>query len=484
MLKAILGNSFFSLVADAAARASQTLLLVLVVRRLGESAVGLFTLGSNYTLILLPIALWGLDEILIRDIAHARDQAERYFTHFFVVRLTIGLSIWALLTVLLMTLRPYSSEANSFVALMGGVIIGDSLSRLGGSLFVALERVWLPATVSFCVGALRLSAGTATLLSGQSMRVLAYVLLVTSWVQAGTMTWFSQRRVGPERFRFKASFCRKQLKAGFPFVPIALFMAFESQLGGIFLSFFHSQAAVGHYGMANAVISAVALLSQAIRLGIFPTMARFYQNESERFLRLYESSWRYLSIISLPIVILIILLSDPLIDFIYGRSVEPASVTLQLLAPTLFFYFVNIPNARLMILHNSQRIMARFFGISAGVSILVSVFLVPRFGPQAVGVARVASMSILFILNCMYVHQNIQRIQLWYLVWPSLGAGAGMVFAVFIALADQSAWLRFVSGATVYGSLLVLLGAIPKSDWRWMRQRIEGWIAPDDNNPF
>ncbi|MFW6116316.1 MAG: flippase [bacterium] len=486
MLKTILSNSFFSLVADAANRASQTLLVILVVRRLGESAVGLFTLGNNYVLLLLPIALWGLDEILIRDTANNRGQAARYFTHFFMIRLAIALGVWVFMTVALMALRPYSPEANRFVALFGGVIIGNALSRLGGSLFVALERIWVPASVSLCVGALQLAAGTVVLLSGQGVETLAVVLLLASWVQAATMTWLGRRHLhlGLERFKFRTSFCQKQLKAGFPFVPIALFMAFESQLGAIFLSFYHSQAVIGYYGMANALISAVALFSQAIRLGIFPAMARFYQDEFEQFVQLYERSWRYLSVTSLPIVILVVLLSDPLMHLIYGRTAQPATVTLQLLAPTLFFYFVNIPNARLIILHKSQRVMARFFGISASVSVLTSIFSVPRFGPQAVAVARVASMGILFALNCIYVHRNILPLRLWHLVWPSLGASVGMVFTVFVALADQSVWLQSLVGALVYASLLVCLGAIPTSDRRWMRQQVQGWAVSDGNKPF
>jgi len=475
MLRSVLSNSFFSLVSDVAYRLSLALLLILVARRLGEAVAGVFTLSTNYILVISAIALWGLDQLLIREVAHNRSLSTRYFVHFFAVRLVISPILWVLLAALLLGLHPYLPQTNRFIALVGATLVGDSISNLGQSLFVAIERVWLSALVSVCVSTLRLITGAVVISYGLEVKALALVLVLTSWIQATVLTWLAYRYLRPAGFRFEADFCWRQLGAGFPFVPIVLFIALENQLGGILLSFFHSEAAVGYYGMANVVVSALALLSQAVRVGLFPTMARLYRAERDHFVRLYECSWRYLSIVSLPTVILVVLLSDRIIHLVYHRTAPQAIATLQWLTLTLLFYFLNIPNARLMILDERQRILAHFFGISVGANVLVCLLFIPHYGPQAVAVARVVSMGTLFMLNCVYVYRRVLALWPWHFIWQPLAASAIMALVVFGALSSCPDYLRSLIGVVVYSALLIYLKAIPASEWLWLRQRLACW---------
>lgn len=475
MLRSVLSNSFFALVSDVAHRLSLALLLILVTRRLGEAVAGVFTVSTNYMLILSAVALWGLDQLLIREVAHNHSLSTRYFVHFLAIRLVIPSILWLLLTVLLLGLHPYLPQTSRFIVLAGGTLVGDSISNLGQSLFVALERVWLSALVSVCAGFLRLITGAIAVSYGLEVEVLALILILTSWIQAVVLTWLAYRYLSLTGFRFETGFCWRQLGAGFPFVPIALFIALENQLGGILLSFFHSETAVGYYGMANVIVSALALLSQALRVGIFPAMARLYRTERDHFVRLYERSWRYLSIVSLPIVVLVVLLSNQIVHFIYRRVAPQATLTLQWLAPTVLFYFLNIPNARLMILDGRQRMLVQFFSISAGANVLVCLLFIPRYGPQAVAAARVVSMSILFVLNCAYVYRRILALQPWRLIWQPLTASLIMALVVFVILSARPDYVRSLIGTAVYGVLLICLGAIPSTEWVWLRQRLAFW---------
>jgi O-antigen/teichoic acid export membrane protein len=324
-----------------------------------------------------------------------------------------------------------------------------------------------------CSGLVRLVASVLVVSdsSGLGLWALASILVVTSWLQAGVLSWLAAMHLRLSEFHFDAGFCWRQLVAGFPFVPITLFIALETQLGGILLSAFHSEEMVGAYGMANVIISGIALLSHAFRVGVFPVMARLYQVERSRFVRLYELSWRYLSIVSFPAVVLVVMLSNRIIRLVYQRTPAQAIATLQWLAPTLLFYFLSIPNARLMILENRQRILARFLGIGVVANIAVCLLLIPRYGSVAVAVARVASMCALLLLNSAYVYRRILPVRPWRLVWQSLTASATMALVVLI-MYESADYVRGFSGLVVYGILLICLKAIPPSDWLWLRQRL------------
>jgi O-antigen/teichoic acid export membrane protein len=475
MLRSVLSNTFFSLISDVANRLSSALLLILIARELGESAAGVFTLSTNYVLILSAVALWGLDQLLIRDVAHDRSRSSQYFRHFLVIRVVLAPLLWLLLVALLFGLRPYTPDTNRFIALVGGTLLGTSVSNLGQSLLIALERVWLSALASLVSSALLLTASVISIAYGGQMEILALILVLSNWGQAAMLTWMVRGHLQRVGSGFDLGFCWRQLGAGFPFVPIGLFIAVEAQLGSILLSLFHSEAMVGYYGMANVIISGLALLSQALRVGIFPAMARLYRVEHPRFVRLYERSWRYLTMVSLPAVILLILLSDQIIRMVYQQSAPEAVATLQWLAPTLIFYFLNIPNARLMILDGQQKILARLFAISTAANVAAGLLLIPGYGAQAVGIARLVSMSVFFSLNLVYVERNILPSQPWRFVWPSVVSSAVMALVVFAILPAWPAYARGLVGIATYGVLLVGLRAIPADEWAWLRRRLAAW---------
>jgi O-antigen/teichoic acid export membrane protein len=306
--------------------------------------------------------------------------------------------------------------------------------------------------------------------------MIAALLVAASWLQAAVLTWSVREHLWPAGFRFDMSFCRRELAAGFPFVPIALFIALEAQLGGILLSLFRSEAAVGYYGMANTIVAALALLSQAVRIGIFPAMAETYQADGERFARLYRRMWRYLSIIAMPLVVLLVLLAGWLIHTLYRSSAPDAVTTLQLLAPTLVFYFINIPNARLMILESRQRVLAALFAVSGAANLLAGLLLIPLYGAPGVAVARVVSMSILFGLMQYYVYKKILAVPVWRYLWKPLVATAAMAVVLFLPLASASLVVRCLVGTGLYAALLLVLKAIPPEEWRWLRAR---WDSRD-----
>jgi O-antigen/teichoic acid export membrane protein len=472
MLKSILSNSLYSLISDVADRFSLALLFVLIVRSLGESVAGVLTLSTNYVLLLSSIAFWGLDQLLIRDVAADRLLSARYFGHFYLVRLAISPVLWLVLAALVLGFRPYLPSTNRFVALVGGMLVGDSISSLGRALFVTWQRAWLSAFLSVGTAILRLGVGVAILELDLNVEWLALLLAVTSWVQAGAMTWIAVRHLDVENFRFDSRFCWHQLKASLPFIPIGLSMAIEAQFGSILLSFWWSEATIGAYGSANVIISALALLSQAIRVGVFPVMASLYRDDRARLADLIARAWRYLAIISQPVAVLTILFASQIMYLVY-RRVNPASVaTLSWLALTLCFYFMNIPNARLMILDGRQSIMARFFGLSAVVNVLLSLWLIPVRGAQAVAISRVISMGTLFVLNAIYVYRYVLPIGPWVLVWKPLLAGAALVAVIMVLPAGVSDLLRAVLGVLAYLVALVILRTWSREEWLWVRQRL------------
>ena len=110
----VLQNSLLNLIASISQRAGQALVFILIARFLSNKDAGAYSLANTYTSILLAFSFWGLDQILIREVAKREEVAGRYVTGFLLLRLVLSLLLWLALA-LVMPLLPYSAQSKQLI---------------------------------------------------------------------------------------------------------------------------------------------------------------------------------------------------------------------------------------------------------------------------------------------------------------------------------------------------------------------------------
>jgi len=442
--------------------------MILVARRMGEVGAGIFTLGNNYVFLLLPVVQWGLDQLLVRDLANRAHLAGQYFVNFLFARIVLALVLWIGLTLISFCVYSYSFSVIYFIAILGGVLVSDGVIDLVHNLFVVLDCSKYSTFVSLGAGVLRAVVGSGVILGGYSIRVLAMILVLIGWLQASLMIVFARRVLTFTSLQLDLAFVFRKLKVSFPITIIGFLIAIESQMGGIFLSFFRGEQALGIYGMANVVISASVMLSKALRVGIFPLLARLYDNRKRDLLIVYQRLWRFLVFFAFLITAFVILFSGKIMHILYGFDGEESRSLLIILTPLLIFYFLNIPSARMMILANRQKRMASFFLVSTGVNLVASFLGARLFGSVGIASARIASMSCLFFLNTVYVHSRIYSWSPWRTIGRGSAALIGMLTAFFLTIQFMPIVLSSMLSLLVYITIIILLKGVPLSDICWL----------------
>jgi O-antigen/teichoic acid export membrane protein len=468
MLKSLLSNSFFTLIFDLSNRFSWAILMILVGRRMGEVGAGIFALGNNYVFLLLPVVQWGLDQLLVKDLADGSYLAGRYFGNFLFARIVLALILWVGLIISVFCILSYSCMTTHFVALLGGVLISDGIIDLAHNLFVIFDSSKYSTFVSLGAGLLRAVGGAGVILGGYSIRLLAVVLVLVGWLQATVMILLAFRLLSMAPLKIDLAFIFGKLKISFPITIVGFLIATESQIGGIFLSFFRGEAALGVYGMANVVIAALAMLSKALRVGVFPLLARLYDNGKHDLLIVYQRLWRFLVFFAFLITAFVILFSGKIMHILYGFDGDESRSLLIILTPLLIFYFLNIPSARMMILANRQKRMASFFLVSTGVNLVASFLGARLFGSVGIASARIASMSCLFFLNTVYVHSRICSWSPWRTIGRGSAALIGMLAAFFLTMQFMPIVLSSMLSLLVYITIIILLNGVPLSDICWL----------------
>lgn len=417
----VLQNSLLNLLASVSQRAGQALVFVLIVRVLGDEDAGIYNLANSYTSILLAFSLWGLDQLLIREVARRRQDAERFLSGFLPLRLVLSLLLWALLA-LIMPLLPYSNDGKHLILVMALSIVPASISNLYQSIWIAFEDVRAISAIMLVFSIMRLVGGAAFLIGGQPILWIGYLFLAVSVLELVANVWVtswrkSTHQISVSRWRPDIGFWVASMKTATPLIIVSLVLIVEYQFDVVILSLFHPEAEVGVYSKASMLLTLLLFLTRSYQLAIFPAIARAFEEGRDRLQRVYGRSLGLLVSGALVIALLVIVLAHPALDLLYGAGSERSATILQVLVWAFVFSAFNVPNSRLIIAADRQKVIAYFAIMSMTGNLVLSLFLVPQYGGIGSAVARVAAMPLYSVPAFLFVQWRVCPLHLRHL-WP------------------------------------------------------------------
>jgi len=474
------GNALLMLLTGVGSRMANVLLFAFIARHLGAEPAGAFKLALTYTAIFLSLSQWGLDELLVRDVAQDRRQAGLFTLHFGVARLVFSAGAYVVLLALLYLVLPYAPSTRLLISLVGLTLVADGLSFLGQALFNAFEDLRFPALVAAVTGMGKALGGVLALFvtAGQTpfvrVVVVGSVFALSSWIGVGAYGLGVLYLLGKSSacarslpLRWDRRFLSHKVGQASTFGLINVFYVIEFQFDAVLLSLFLGEQAVGWYGVAQTVFTVFLLVPQAYRTALYPVMSRLYAEEGgggHRLQKLYGVSFQFLFFLGLPLAVGVTLLAPEITALFFGQPVAPAAGALRWIAWALLIQFLNVPDARLMLASGRQRQAARFLAISMGVSLLANLSLIPLLGVPGVGLVRFLSSVVFFVLNHMTVYRHICPYTPWRGVL-SASAAAGLMGGLVWLARGQALWVQGLIGCGVYGLSMLLLGFGPH---RWL----------------
>lgn len=415
-------NSVLNLLASISQRAGQALVFILIARFLSDQEAGAYNLANSYTSILLAFSLWGLDQILIREVAKREESAGRYLSGFLLLRLVLSLFLWAILA-LIMPLLPYSVESKQLILIMALSIIPTSISNLYQSVWIAFEDVRAISGIMLFFSLLRVAGGAILLFLGQPIIWIGYLFFLVSVGELAANVWITSgerlgRRVPFGGWRPDPRFWAESMRMATPLIIVSLVLIVEYQFDVVILSFFRPEAQVGVYSKASMLLTLLLFLTRSYQLAIFPVISRAYEQSRASLQRVYGRSLTFLVGGALVISALVIVLAEPVMQFLYGPGNEQAATIWRILVWAFLISAFNVPNSRLIIAANRQKVIAYFAIMSMTGNVLLSLWLVPLYGGIGSAFARVAAMPLYSIPAFFYVQRYICP-----LTWRSLLPG-------------------------------------------------------------
>jgi O-antigen/teichoic acid export membrane protein len=426
---------------------------------------GWFEIVTNY----------GLDTLLMRDVARDRDHASRYLVNTTLLRLALGLVAIPALALLLLLRQTLPSLVLPFglgafhpdrlgddtlwaIALLVLAQAPATVAMGLAGLFRAFEKAEYPAAVATVATLVRVSLGTIVLVLGFGFVGLAGTSLVVNVVTLtilGGLAWriFSEIRRRPA---IDVGFQRHALRESFPLMLNNLLATIFYKVDVALLEPIRGPQEVGWYSTGYKYIDAYNIVPSLFTFALFPVLSRQANQDREALRRSYMLAVKLLSAMALPLAVFTAALAPLLVGLLGGAEYLPYGATaLAILAWSIPFGWINSLTNYVLIALGQQRSLTRAFAVAVLFNVTLNLLLLPGYGFAAAAAVTIASEFIEGLAFYRYLRRSLGPVP-WVSVLGRLWLGAGLMAASTYGLWPVQPALALGAGLVLY--VLVVVG--------------------------
>jgi len=461
--------------------------VIIIARFLGSTNYGQVTVAMIPVSIALLFSDLGVNSALVRHLSQFRHEEDFNALKIYVkagllinavVGVLISVAIYALSGVLAGVFNQPDLE---LLIKIGAIsILAQNMFSTAQSIFTGFERMELQSYATILFAVLKTLIGPLLIWLGYGP-VGAIIGLTLPYIVAGfagvlLVIFLLIRGLQEDGKESLLEACRTMLVYGYPLFFSAFLGGGLAQINNFQMALYVTRDLVGNYSAATNFGVLISFLTQPIAIALFPLYSKLDFRKDESLKVVFQSTVKYAALITMPIVIVLVSLSDQIIRIVYPHGFSYASQYLQIFALT--FVFNAVGALSLGNLLNSQGrtdINFRMTLSTLAIGLPLSFLLIPKYG----------------IMGLLLIQLVASRPGLFYGLWwikRNFGFTVDWFSSVKILLASLFTWaatkividffdLRYIYEFFIGGILIVVIfllllpltGAIDGTDIRNIR---------------
>ena len=435
--------------------------LVVTISRLGGvEMLGHYTLLLTFFFIGQTCSTAGVQILITREVARARDKAGAYLVSGSAIGAIAVVVISAILVPSFVWTVPGNDVRVSLV-LMALALFPTTVIAFAESVLLAFEHAEDFVAVNFIETVVRTIAGTAVVLLGYGIVGIAVTFLLCRVAAA----WASIQRVRYRDPGARLVFDRACFRALAEHVPVVgsipILNALYWRLDTLMLTWMRGIVDVGFYGASTRVLDITRNLPQAYARALYPVLSRTLHTERAEFERLSRDSLVWIVAATVPISLATFGLAPWIVTILYGPAMTPAIAGLQIVAWLIIPYALTSTLAQILFASGNQGLDLRVNFIAVLTNASVNALLIPRFGFVGASVAALLTTCLHVSLQYRYVRARVFDPA----VLSTLGSIAATALASCLVIQIASAYGSVVAtalGLACYAAGLWALGIVER----------------------
>ena len=440
--------------------------MLVLARRLGTSAMGVFFTLFAISAVIHWIADAGTTTVLTRRVARGTDNLRAIVAESMgMLPLVASASVLLFLATAAVWMQ-LSTGAVPWVVLAYAAAAKVTRHALdfAANIFRGIERfefenlARVAQSVSFCVM-------VCVLVNEQSVLDAFWVYLLSNLLGVGIIWLLLLSRARFPAPRLSLRRARAWIAEGAPLGLGDVVRQLLLQLDTLMLAALRAPTAVGLFSVAARPLQPLQLVPRTLVSVTFPMMSRSGHTDREPISRLFAQSTNLLWVAALPISILIGFVAEPLILVTAGSEYVAAAGPLRLLIWATVLVFVNAQLRFVLTAIDAEATYSRLILRVLMFKVAINLALIPLLGVYGACLGNLLGEACLCLAGLYKLAQeNITGPAITQLL-RALPAAAGMAITMACFTPNDSpAWLLLggLASMAVYASAALLFGALPR----------------------
>lgn len=477
--KIVKGAGIFAIGA-VVARLTGFLLRITIARGLGKSPYGLFSLGLSFLSLASVFSVLGLRSGVKRYVSMFRGKENwEGVKGTLISSLKISIPVALILAFVLFNTSSWVSTEifhnRAFTPVLKVFSVSLPIAVFGHILasgllgFRRMDYRIYSRTGGYLS---RLALAGIAILWGYGIVVVSTSVILSAAVSSLIALYLLQKKlfpfIGSDR---KDPFLGKELLSySLPLMVAALLITLLGKIDTMMLGFLKNVAKVGLY---NAALPTAILVPIGGLAGLFfPIISELYGRDEEEAIKIlsnFTTKWFFL--IALPLTVVLVFFSGPILMILFGREYVAASLSLKILALGFLVSYLFVTSRRLVEMVGKTKVILVANSTAAGTDIFLNYLLIPPFGIEGAAMATAISLSVgsllagVFTLKAVGFHpfsRNHLKV-----ISACLGATLAFLLPLQVFVSGFSA-IQFFACASVfflvYMLFLIIFGCFDRYD--------------------
>jgi len=437
--------------------------VALLTRYLGVEGYGNYTTIFAYLFFFASLADLGLYMYTINEVNKPGVDQSRLISAIFSLRL-ITAFVFVVIAGLVVWVLPYPMLVKHGVVILTISTLIGLLEQIQVAYFQTKTKMIRPALADV-VGKLIILTGVVVGINLEvSLLGILWAIVVGHFVQF-LINYFGIRRIFKINLFIDKEYWWRIIKKTWPIAVSQIFVLVYFKMDVIFISLLRpegvAQLEVGLYGAPYKVLEVLIAFVPLFMGLVVPVLAKAWDlPDKQEFRDKYCKTFDALSIVTVPMVIGIIALAEPIMDLIAPGFTGSADILRVLMVAVGIIYFSHLSTFTVNTL-GQQKKMLPSYALAAVFAVILYVTLVPKYALfAAAGVTIIIELFVL-VVSWWRVRQ-VSGVRVSFVVFVKSLMAAVVMYGVLYTLSDWNIFILVGIGAGVYGLVMLVIKGIKK----------------------
>ena len=436
---------------------------IILARYLGPEDYGKYSLVISLTFIFMVLSDFGLNELIVKDIAADYSIAPKYLASILIIKpIFSSLSIISL--VILEYSLGYSNEIILYTIVFSMHLFFITITNAILSIFKALERMEYVALIMIMNGLSGLIFIAilvylnGTLLNIIGSRVLSFIIAFIAALFIVIIKF-----VKPN-FSITVSYLKTFILSSLPFLFITIADMLYYKVDIIMLSKIKGELYVGLYvPVSNDLFFGLWAIASAISTVMYPIFSKQYNDSIGHFRNSCNLTIKISTALGMAIGSGSFMLAPEIINLIFGPQYESTAIILRIFALGIIFLMIREPVGFGLIAAGKVKIMVWLNLMILGINILLNWILIRSYAHVGAAITQAVCIVLSSILIFYLLNKEVNNLTMWKNFIKPIIAASFMCLSIYFLKGFNLIGVIFI-GAVVYFVVIFTLKTFDSSE--------------------